>query len=225
MELPLNTIAVVTELYQRILIQLIQWKCVWLKSTETHSSAGVLLIHFHLFYPNCVQFCLTLTEDEESAATRDVSRHFEDTSYGYKDFSRHGMHVPTFRVQVKGWGCHQGAQATTCARYQTWKWLCSHCPMGEAEIKPANEQPLHPVDYLPWDLYYTKTLVLHKFISEMLHSAFLLILRIIPGKTMAIPWLIVFIQMWDNYLMRSSILLIIWLTTQWPCTKMWIPQC
>lgn len=46
MELPLNTIAVVTELYQRILIQLIQWKCVWLKSIETHSSARVLLIYF-----------------------------------------------------------------------------------------------------------------------------------------------------------------------------------
>lgn len=41
-----------------------------------------------------------LTEIEESAPTKDVSRHFEDTSYGYKDFSRHGMHVPTFHVQV-----------------------------------------------------------------------------------------------------------------------------
>lgn len=39
-------------------------------------------------------------EDEESAPSRDVSRHFEDPSYGYKDFSRQGEHVPTFRVQV-----------------------------------------------------------------------------------------------------------------------------
>ena len=41
-------------------------------------------------------------EDEESAPSRDVSRHFEDPSYGYKDFSRRGEHVPTFRVQVAG---------------------------------------------------------------------------------------------------------------------------
>ncbi|XP_074982733.1 sestrin-1 isoform X4 [Caretta caretta] len=46
------------------------------------------------------------SEEEESAPTRDVSRHFEDTSYGYKDFSRHGMHVPTFRVQDYSWEDH-----------------------------------------------------------------------------------------------------------------------
>ncbi|XP_058030208.1 sestrin-1 isoform X2 [Ahaetulla prasina] len=46
------------------------------------------------------------SEDEEIAPTRDVSRHFEDTSYGYKDFSRHGMHVPTFRVQDYSWEDH-----------------------------------------------------------------------------------------------------------------------
>ncbi|XP_052637314.1 sestrin-1 isoform X2 [Harpia harpyja] len=46
------------------------------------------------------------SEDEESAPSRDVSRHFEDTSYGYKDFSRHGMHVPTFRVQDYSWEDH-----------------------------------------------------------------------------------------------------------------------
>ncbi|KAM4679095.1 sestrin-1 isoform 2-T2 [Amazona ochrocephala] len=46
------------------------------------------------------------SEDEESAPARDVSRHFEDTSYGYKDFSRHGMHVPTFRVQDYSWEDH-----------------------------------------------------------------------------------------------------------------------
>ncbi|XP_038031820.2 sestrin-1 isoform X2 [Anas platyrhynchos] len=46
------------------------------------------------------------SEDEESAPTRDVSRHFEDTSYGYKDFSRHGMHVPTFRAQDYSWEDH-----------------------------------------------------------------------------------------------------------------------
>uniref|UniRef100_A0A8C6V6Y1 Sestrin 1 n=1 Tax=Naja naja TaxID=35670 RepID=A0A8C6V6Y1_NAJNA len=46
------------------------------------------------------------SEDEEIAPTRDVSRHFEDTSYGYKDFSRHGMQVPTFRVQDYSWEDH-----------------------------------------------------------------------------------------------------------------------
>ncbi|KAJ6660288.1 hypothetical protein lerEdw1_017988 [Lerista edwardsae] len=45
-------------------------------------------------------------EIEESAPTKDVSRHFEDTSYGYKDFSRHGMHVPTFHVQDYSWEDH-----------------------------------------------------------------------------------------------------------------------
>lgn len=39
-------------------------------------------------------------EDEENVPSRDISRHFEDPSYGYKDFSRKGEHVPTFRVQV-----------------------------------------------------------------------------------------------------------------------------
>ncbi|XP_075453697.1 sestrin-1 isoform X2 [Ascaphus truei] len=46
------------------------------------------------------------TEDEEPPPERDVSRHFEDTSYGYKDFSRRGMHVPTFRVQDYSWEDH-----------------------------------------------------------------------------------------------------------------------
>ncbi|XP_027711388.1 sestrin-1 isoform X3 [Vombatus ursinus] len=46
------------------------------------------------------------SDDEEVAPTRDISRHFEDTSYGYKDFSRHGMHVPTFRVQDYCWEDH-----------------------------------------------------------------------------------------------------------------------
>lgn len=40
-------------------------------------------------------------EDEESAPSRDISRHFEDPSYGYKEFSRRGEHVPTLRVQVQ----------------------------------------------------------------------------------------------------------------------------
>ncbi|KAB1275296.1 Sestrin-1 [Camelus dromedarius] len=46
------------------------------------------------------------SDDEEATPARDVSRHFEDTSYGYKDFSRHGMHVPTFRVQDYCWEDH-----------------------------------------------------------------------------------------------------------------------
>ncbi|XP_012877823.1 PREDICTED: sestrin-1 [Dipodomys ordii] len=46
------------------------------------------------------------SDDEEVTPARDVSRHFEDTSYGYKDFSRHGMHVPTFRVQDYCWEDH-----------------------------------------------------------------------------------------------------------------------
>ncbi|KAF3849928.1 hypothetical protein F7725_019647 [Dissostichus mawsoni] len=39
-------------------------------------------------------------EDEECVPSRDISRHFEDPTYGYKDFSRRGEHVPTFRVQI-----------------------------------------------------------------------------------------------------------------------------
>ncbi|MBN3287377.1 SESN1 protein, partial [Polyodon spathula] len=45
-------------------------------------------------------------EEEDSVPTRDVSRHFEDTSYGYKDFSRRGEHVPTFRAQDYSWEDH-----------------------------------------------------------------------------------------------------------------------
>ncbi|XP_047413849.1 sestrin-1 isoform X3 [Sciurus carolinensis] len=50
--------------------------------------------------------CAFSSDDEEVTPARDVSRHFEDTSYGYKDFSRHGMHVPTFRVQDYCWEDH-----------------------------------------------------------------------------------------------------------------------
>ncbi|KAM9317346.1 sestrin-1 isoform 2-T2 [Gastrophryne carolinensis] len=46
------------------------------------------------------------TEDEDPPPAREVSKHFEDTSYGYKDFSRRGMHVPTFRVQDFSWEDH-----------------------------------------------------------------------------------------------------------------------
>ncbi|XP_060046639.1 sestrin-1 isoform X2 [Erinaceus europaeus] len=46
------------------------------------------------------------SDDEEATPAREISRHFEDTSYGYKDFSRHGMHVPTFRVQDYCWEDH-----------------------------------------------------------------------------------------------------------------------
>ncbi|KAG2468402.1 SESN1 protein, partial [Polypterus senegalus] len=49
---------------------------------------------------------ISLREEEESAPTRDVSRHFEDPSYGYKDFSRRGEHVPTFRAQDYTWEDH-----------------------------------------------------------------------------------------------------------------------
>ncbi|XP_076611917.1 sestrin-1 isoform X3 [Chaetodon auriga] len=45
-------------------------------------------------------------EDDECAPSRDISRHFEDPSYGYKDFSRRGEHVPTFRVQDYSWEDH-----------------------------------------------------------------------------------------------------------------------
>ncbi|XP_018419246.1 PREDICTED: sestrin-1 isoform X2 [Nanorana parkeri] len=43
---------------------------------------------------------------DDPPPAREVSRHFEDTSYGYKDFSRRGMHVPTFRVQDFSWEDH-----------------------------------------------------------------------------------------------------------------------
>lgn len=39
-------------------------------------------------------------EEDEAVPSRDISRHFEDPSYGYKDFSRRGEPVPTFRAQV-----------------------------------------------------------------------------------------------------------------------------
>ncbi|XP_025998737.1 LOW QUALITY PROTEIN: sestrin-1 [Astatotilapia calliptera] len=46
------------------------------------------------------------SEDEESAPPEDISRHFEDPSYGYKDFSRRGEQVPTFRAQDYSWEDH-----------------------------------------------------------------------------------------------------------------------
>ncbi|XP_016148773.1 sestrin-1 isoform X1 [Sinocyclocheilus grahami] len=46
------------------------------------------------------------SEDEECIPSRDVSRHFEDPSYGYKDFYRRGEHVPTLRVQDYSWEDH-----------------------------------------------------------------------------------------------------------------------
>ncbi|XP_068199170.1 sestrin-1 isoform X1 [Antennarius striatus] len=50
---------------------------------------------------------LVVTADEDDGVpSRDVSRHFEDPSYGYKDFSRRGEHVPTFRVQDYSWEDH-----------------------------------------------------------------------------------------------------------------------
>lgn len=67
-------------------------------------------------------------EDEDSAPSRDISRHFEDPSYGYTEFSRRGEQVPTFRVQVKiSWSqrlelCFV-SQPLTC-------WLWFHPPAG-----------------------------------------------------------------------------------------------
>ncbi|XP_030628720.1 sestrin-1 isoform X2 [Chanos chanos] len=49
---------------------------------------------------------VSTSEDEENVPSRDISRHFEDPSYGYKDFSRRGEHVPTFRVQDYSWEDH-----------------------------------------------------------------------------------------------------------------------
>ncbi|XP_026871337.2 sestrin-1 isoform X1 [Electrophorus electricus] len=49
---------------------------------------------------------VTTAEYEECVPSRDVSRHFEDPSYGYQDFSRRGEHVPTFRVQDYSWEDH-----------------------------------------------------------------------------------------------------------------------
>ncbi|KAF7230512.1 sestrin-1 isoform X1 [Nothobranchius furzeri] len=45
-------------------------------------------------------------EDEECVPSRDISRHFEDTSYGYQDFARRGEQVPTFRAQDYSWEDH-----------------------------------------------------------------------------------------------------------------------
>lgn len=67
------------------------------------------------------------TEDEECVPSRDVSRHFEDPSYGYQDFSRRGEHVPTFRVQVnqQGTKCHLAntrfSRIIICISVMRWK--------------------------------------------------------------------------------------------------------
>ncbi|MEQ2162010.1 Sestrin-1 [Goodea atripinnis] len=49
---------------------------------------------------------VVMSEDEECVPSRDISRHFEDTSYGYQDFSRRGEQVPTFRAQDYSWEDH-----------------------------------------------------------------------------------------------------------------------
>lgn len=67
------------------------------------------------------------TEDEECVPSRDVSRHFEDPSYGYQDFSRRGEHVPTFRVQVNQQGTNghpvniRFSQIIICISVMRWK--------------------------------------------------------------------------------------------------------
>lgn len=49
-------------------------------------------------------------EEDEAVPSRDISRHFEDPSYGYKDFSRRGEPVPTFRAQVESAAGHTNAK-------------------------------------------------------------------------------------------------------------------
>ncbi|XP_051881051.1 sestrin-1 isoform X10 [Pristis pectinata] len=52
-------------------------------------------------------FFVAPSENEKSIDTREISRHFEDPSYGYKDFCRHGeQYVPTFRAQDYTWEDH-----------------------------------------------------------------------------------------------------------------------
>ncbi|XP_078256004.1 sestrin-1 isoform X2 [Rhinoraja longicauda] len=52
-------------------------------------------------------FYVAPSENERSINTREISRHFEDPSYGYKDFSRHGdQYVPTYRAQDYTWEDH-----------------------------------------------------------------------------------------------------------------------
>ncbi|XP_055490951.1 sestrin-1 isoform X2 [Leucoraja erinacea] len=47
------------------------------------------------------------SDNERWIDTREISRHFEDPSYGYQDFSRHGdQYVPTFRAQDYTWEDH-----------------------------------------------------------------------------------------------------------------------
>ena len=60
---------------------------------------------------------VSTSEDEEGVPSRDVSRPFEDPSYGYKDFSRRGEHVPTFRVQV-GQTPHTHTRTHTQCQYE-----------------------------------------------------------------------------------------------------------
>ncbi|CAF93924.1 unnamed protein product, partial [Tetraodon nigroviridis] len=56
-------------------------------------------------------------EDEDSAPSRDVSRHFEDPSYGYTEFSRRGEQVPTFTLR-----------RTTAGRTTASHWSTSCTP-------------------------------------------------------------------------------------------------
>lgn len=67
------------------------------------------------------------SDDEAVTPARDVSRHFEDTSYGYKDFSKHGMYVPTFQVQDYCWEDHGYSLLITFI--QMWgngiQWQCT----------------------------------------------------------------------------------------------------
>ncbi|XP_059838964.1 sestrin-1 isoform X1 [Hypanus sabinus] len=52
-------------------------------------------------------FFVTSSENEKSIDIREISRHFEDPSYGYKDFCRYGeQYVPTFRAQDYTWEDH-----------------------------------------------------------------------------------------------------------------------
>lgn len=53
-------------------------------------------------------------EEDDAVPSRDISRHFEDPSYGYKDFSRRGEPVPTFRAQVeRASGCRMRGSVLT----------------------------------------------------------------------------------------------------------------
>ncbi|CAF88373.1 unnamed protein product, partial [Tetraodon nigroviridis] len=77
-------------------------------------------------------------EDEDSAPSRDVARHFEDPSYGYTEISRRGSRTTPGRTTVSHW-------STGCT--PTWDRLEEEENEGKSTQRqegPGEEQPQAP---------------------------------------------------------------------------------